>query len=229
MRGGLYVRRARVEFLVVICRAPGPDTFVEPRAHGAAMRCAPAVVALSLLSSGALAAQQELRPALSGRATSVVSLSIPRPEGAAEAPPPRHRSPSCWTMASRTCAAGSFTPTALCRTTSRGAPAPTTRRPSRQASISCWAVTTLPAGKYVLYTIPTRGDWKLIIQKRARPDGRVQARIRRSARGPQAAPAHGPGREPNNVAHPVDGAGEGAGELRLAWGTSLVSTTWSVK
>src|SRR4051812_47636268 len=87
MPGGLYVRRAWVELL----RKPpasGPVVFFENPEPTAAMRCAPAViVALSLLTSSALAAQQELRPAPSGRATSTVSLSVPRAEGAAEAPP----------------------------------------------------------------------------------------------------------------------------------------------
>jgi len=88
---------------------------------------------------------------------------------------------------------------------------------------------TLPAGKYVLYTIPTRGDWKLIIQKPAgqtaeyKPDFDV-ARVDLKRR-----PLTDPVESLTMWLIPSTAPGKAQGELRLAWGTNLVSTTWSVK
>jgi hypothetical protein len=88
---------------------------------------------------------------------------------------------------------------------------------------------TLPAGKYVLYTIPTRNDWTLIIQKSAGQTAEYD-QTHDVARVPLRRRA---------LAEPVESLtmwlipstapGKAQGELRLAWGSSALSTTWSVK
>ena len=88
---------------------------------------------------------------------------------------------------------------------------------------------TIPAGAYVLYTIPTRGDWKLILQKSAG----------QTAEYSQTLDVARVDLKRTNLSQPVESLtmwlipstapGKGAGELRIAWGTTSVSTTWSVK
>jgi hypothetical protein len=187
------------------------------------------VIALSLLGFATLPAQQDLRPAPSGRATSVVSLSVPRPPGAAEAPP-------------------SAPPVTI--TLDYGQPHLRGRQPHSDSLVPYdkpWRTgandattlttgvdlvlggATLPAGKYVLYTIPSRGDWKLIIQKPAgqtaeyKPEfdvARVDLKRRQLA---------DPVESLTMWLIPSTAPGKARGELRLAWGASLLSTTWSVK
>jgi hypothetical protein len=194
------------------------------------MRCASTfVIALSFLGVATLPAQQDLRPAPSGRATSVVSLSVPRPPGAAEAPP-------------------SAPPVTI--TLDYGQPHLRGRQPHSDSLVPYdkpWRTgandattlttgvdlvlggATLPAGKYVLYTIPSRGDWKLIIQKPAgqtaeyKPEfdvARVDLKRRQLA---------DPVESLTMWLIPSTAPGKARGELRLAWGASLLSTTWSVK
>ena len=202
------------------------------------MRCASLLpvalpVVLSLTITGALAAQPGLRPSPSGRATSVVTLSVPRDPAAQAAP-----------------AAAAPTDPPVTITLDYGQPHLRGRalhtdslvpydKPWRTGANDATTLTTgvdlivggasLPAGKYVLYTIPTRGDWKLIIQKSAGQTAEYDATkdlarvdLRR-----------------RSVAEPVESLtmwlipstapGKAQGELRLAWGRSMLSTPWSVK
>jgi len=194
------------------------------------MRCAPTVVAvLSLLNAGALAAQQNLRPALSGRGTSVVSLNIPREPGAAETPPTTppvtialdYGQPH---LRGRALHTDSLVP--YDKPWRTGANDPTTLTTGVDLVLGG---TTLPAGKYVLYTIPSRGDWKLIIQKPAgqtadyKPEydvARVDLKRRALAE---------PVESLTMWLVPSTAPGKAQGELRIAWGASMVSTAWSVK
>ena len=194
------------------------------------MRCAPTLVAvLSLLSAGTLAAQQDLRPALSGRATSVVSLTVPREQGAAEAPPTTppvtialdYGQPH---LRGRALHTDSLVP--YDKPWRTGANDPTTLTTGVDLVLGG---TTLPAGKYVLYTIPSRGDWKLIIQKPAgqtadyKPEydvARVDLKRRALAE---------PVESLTMWLVPSTAPGKAQGELRIAWGASMVSTAWSVK
>ena len=193
------------------------------------MRCAPAVVVLSILSSGALAAQQELRPAPSGRATSVVSLNVPRPEGAAEAPPTTppvtivldYGQPH---LRGRKLHTDSLVP--YDKPWRTGANDPTTLTTGVDLVLGG---TTLPAGKYVLYTIPTRGDWKLIIQKPADQTAEYKPEFDVARVDLKRRPLTEPVESLTMWLIPSTAPGKAQGELRLAWGTSLVSTTWSVK
>lgn len=88
---------------------------------------------------------------------------------------------------------------------------------------------TLPAGKYALYTIPTKGDWKLIIQKFANQTAEyvqthdvARVDLRRRALSE-------PVESLTMWLIPSTAPGKAQGELRIAWGSSLLSTPWSVK
>jgi len=197
------------------------------------MRCTPTlVVVLSFLSSGALAAQQGLRPALSGRGTSVVTLSIPRPEGAQDAPAAAPTTPPVTIaldygqphLRGRTLHTDSLVP--YDKPWRTGANDPTTLTTGVDLVVGS---ATLPAGKYVLYTLPSRGDWKLIIQKSAgqtadyKPEldvARVDLRKRALSE---------PVESLTMWLIPSPAPGKAQGELRLAWGADMLSTTWSVK
>lgn len=198
------------------------------------MRCAflPPIV-LSLTIASALAAQPGLRPAASGRATSVVTLSVPRDPSAPAAP-----------------AAPAPTDPPVTITLDYGQPHLRGRslhtdslvpydKPWRTGANDATTLTTgvdlvvggatLPAGKYVLYTIPARGDWKLIIQASAGQTAEYDA-----AKDVARVDLHR-----RMIAEPVESLtmwlipstapGKASGELRLAWGRSMLSTSWSVK
>jgi hypothetical protein len=88
---------------------------------------------------------------------------------------------------------------------------------------------TVPAGKYVLYTLPSRGDWKLIIQKAdsqtadynpTKDFARVDLRRRALAE---------PVESLTMWLVPSTAPGKAQGELRIAWGATMVSTTWLLK
>jgi len=195
------------------------------------MRCTPFAVVLSLLSATALAAQQGLRPAPSSRATSVVSLSVPRDPAApaaAEAPssPPvtivlDYGQPH---LRGRTLHTDSLVP--YDKPWRTGANDATTLTTGVDLVLGG---ATVPAGKYVLYTLPSRGDWKLIIQKAdsqtadynpAKDFARVDLRRRALAE---------PVESLTMWLIPSTAPGKASGELRIAWGASQLSTPWTVK
>ena len=187
-------------------------------------------VVLSLASAGTLAAQSNLRPAPSGRATSVVTLSVPREQGA---PPPAQAQQPI------TIKLDYGQPHLRGRTLHKDTTLVPYDRPWRTGANEATTLTTgvdlviggatVPAGTYVLYTIPTRGDWKLIIQKSAGQTAEYD-------------PAHDVARvdlRRRNLAQPLESLtmwlipstapGKAEGELQIAWGSTAVSTTWSVK
>ena len=198
------------------------------------MRCVPVLpLVLSLTIASALAAQPGLRPAASGRATSVVTLSVPRDPATQAAP-----------------AASAPTDPPVTITLDYGQPHLRGRslhtdslvpydKPWRTGANDATTLTTgvdlvvggatLPAGKYVLYTIPTHGDWKLIIQKSAgqtaeydaaKDVARVDLRRRTVAE---------PVESLTMWLIPSTAPGKAQGEFRLAWGRSMLSAPWSVK
>jgi hypothetical protein len=191
------------------------------------------VVALSLTGSGALMAQPGLRPAPSGRATSVVTLAVPREQSAQAAQPAATQSAPPITIAldygqphlrGRTLHTDSLVP--YDKPWRTGANDATTLTTGVDLVVGG---ATIPAGKYVLYTLPTRGDWKLIIQKSAGQTAEYD-------------PAHDVARvdlRRRALAEPVESLtmwlipstapGKAQGELRLAWGSSQLSTSWAVK
>ena len=199
------------------------------------MRCASILaLVLSLAASDALTAQAGLRPSPSGRATSVVTLAVPRPQpapNAQPAAPPANEPPITIALdygqphlRGRTLHTDSLVP--YDKPWRTGANDPTTLTTGVGLVVGG---ATIPAGKYVLYTIPTRGDWKLIIQKSAgqtaeyKPEldvARVDLRRRALAE---------PIESLTMWLIPSTAPGNASGELRLAWGATLVSTTWTVK
>jgi len=93
---------------------------------------------------------------------------------------------------------------------------------------------TVPKGTYVVWTIPSRTGWKLIIQKSAAPAGMQPAMVYE--------PANDVARidlRQQTMASPVESLtmwlipsnapGAARGELRMAWGTTMLSTDWSVR
>ena len=88
---------------------------------------------------------------------------------------------------------------------------------------------SVPKGTYVLFTIPGRTAWKLIIQKNASQGAEYdQANdVARVDLRRQTLPM--PLESLTMWLVPSTQPGPGRGELRLAWGTTLVSTDWSVK
>jgi hypothetical protein len=195
------------------------------------MRFVPfSIVVLALTTAGTLTAQPGLRPAPSGRATSVVSLAVPRPEGAAE--------PAAPAEPPVTIALDYGQPHLRGRKLHTDSLVPYDK-PWRTGANDATTLTTgvdlvlggatLPAGKYVLYTIPTRGDWKLIIQKEAGQTAEYKPEFDVARVDLKRRPVTDPVESLMIWLIPSTAPGKAQGELRLAWGTNLVWTTWSVK
>jgi hypothetical protein len=182
---------------------------------------------LILLAAGAASAQEPLRPAPSGRGSSEVRLSPPRPQGTEPDPAadrvvkldygqPHLRGRALYT--------DSLVP--YDRPWRVGANAATTLSTDVDLVIGGLSV---PKGSYVLFALPARTGWKLIVQKSvgqnaeydvANDIGRVDLR-RRALSSPIESLTMWliPSMQP----------GPARGELRFAWGTEELSTTWSVK
>ncbi len=206
---------------------------IPPNAMRVMRKLTLSITVLSLAAAGALTAQSPLRPAPSGRATSVVTLAVPRDPAAPEPPQPAAQTEPPITvkldygqphLRGRSLHTDSLVP--YDKPWRTGANDVTTLTTGVDLVVGG---ATVPAGTYVLYTIPTRGDWKLIIQKSAGQTAEYD-------------PKHDVARvdlRRRNLSEPVESLtmwlipstapGKGGGELRLAWGTTAVSTTWSVK
>ena len=93
---------------------------------------------------------------------------------------------------------------------------------------------TIPKGRYILETLPSRSGWKLIVQKEVNvPEGTPE---------PEYDPANDVARidlRQAGLASPLESmtfwlipsreAGTPKGELVLSWGTISLSTTWAVR
>lgn len=203
-------------------------------------------IAVALLASGAtLNAQAVLRPSASGRATSEVTVSYPRPaagpntmpgmamsaQAAAPAavPPPKplvirvdYGQPH---LRGRTLHTDSLVP--YDKAWRLGANSSTTLTTDVDLVVGG---ASLPRGSYVLYTIPGRTGWKLVIQ-RSEGQSAMQfddkldvARVNlRHTTLPMSVESLTmwliPSLEP----------GAARGELRMAWGTDQLSADWQVK
>jgi len=194
------------------------------------MRCLPSIVLLAFTTAGALTAQPVLRPAASGRATSVVTLSIPR-DPTAPAAPPSTEPPITITLdygqphlRGRVPHSDSLVP--YDKPWRTGANDATTLTTGIDLVVGG---ATLPAGKYVLYTIPTKGDWKLIIQKAAGQTAEYDAAKDVARVDMKRRALAEPVESLTMWLIPSPAPGKAQGELRLAWGASMLSTTWSVK
>lgn len=201
-------------------------------------------VVISACATGSLGAQSALRPAPSGRATSEVSLSYPRPSAmsgmsgmpAAPAPAATPASPASEPLVirldygqphlrGRVLHTDSLVP--YDRAWRTGAGSSTTL--TTQVDLTLGGA-SLPRGTYVIYTMPSRSTWRLIIQRSVGQSAmqyddandvvRIDLRHRVLATPLESLTMWLiPSREPG-AAH---------GELRFAWGTDQLSTDWIVR
>ena len=195
------------------------------------MRLVRHTLAAALLVGGAsmLDAQATLRPAPSGRATSEVTLSYPRDQTPAGAQPVTIRldygQPH---LRGRTLHTDSLVP--YDQPWRTGANAPTTLTTGVDLTIGGQ---TVPKGAYVVFTLPSRSGWKLILQKGDSASMAAAAQYNpandfvRIDLKQQTLPA--PLESLTMWLIPATAPGLGHGELRIAWGTTMHSTVWVVK
>jgi hypothetical protein len=180
-----------------------------------------------MATAGTLSAQGALRAAPSGRATAEVVLTVPRPNAAAPAPTPAiirvdYGQPH---LRGRTLHTDSLVPYDV--PWRLGANNNTTLTTDVDLVIGG---ATIPKGAYVLYTIPGRTAWTLVVQRSIGqgatqyPDSANVARIplRHTA-------LHNPIESLTIWLIPSTEPGPARGELRFAWGLDQLSTTWSIK
>jgi hypothetical protein len=178
-------------------------------------------------TAGALPAQNVVRAAASGRATSELALSTPQPGVQGMGPSVGvirldYGQPH---LRGRAINTDSLVP--FDRPWRLGANANTTLTTDIDLTVGG---ARLAKGSYVLYAIPGRSEWTLVVQRSIGqgateyPDSATVARV--------------PLRHVS-LATPVESltmwlipsteAGPARGELRFAWGTSQLSTTWAVR
>ena len=195
-----------------------------------------------LISSAAfsLHAQRVLRPAPSGRASSEVSLSYPRPAaapGTANAPAPTAMAAPAEKplvirleygqphLRGRVLHTDSLVP--YDKPWRTGASGLTTLTSDVDLVLGG---ATIAKGTYVLFTIPSRSGWTLIVQKSvgqpAMPYDQVNDVARISLRY-VALPT--PMESFTIWLIPSLEPGPAKGELRFAWGADQLSTDWSIK
>jgi hypothetical protein len=182
------------------------------------------------LSLAAAPARAQLRPAPSGRATSEVALAVPRLPGG---PPPADTATRVIRLdygqphlRGRALLTDSLVP--YDQPWRTGANAPTTLRTDVPLTLGGSA---LAPGTYVLFTLPARAGWTLIVQRSATP-----------AVAAPYDPANDVARVPlrrRTLAAPVESLtmwlipstqpGPARGELRIAWGTEELSAAWVVR
>ncbi len=181
---------------------------------------------LTFSVAAVLPAQATLRAAPSTRATSEVTLSYPQGQGPTGAKPMTIRldygQPH---LRSRSLHTDSLVP--YDKPWRAGANAAT--RLTTDVDLVLGGA-TLPKGTYVLFTLPSRAGWKLIIQKNgpepevtydaANDVSRVDLRRRELAE---------PVESLTMSLIPATGTGAAHGELRISWGTFTLAADWSVK
>jgi len=185
------------------------------------------ILALALTTSAAatVSAQPQLRPAASSRATSEVTLAFPNDSAPPGAQPVTikldYGQPH---LRGRTLHTDSLVP--YDKPWRTGANNPTTLTTGIELVLGG---ATLPAGTYVLYTIPSRTTWKLIVQKSAGQTAEYdqQHDVARIDLRRQALSV--PVESLTMWLIPSTAPGKARGELRLAWGSNMLSTDWSLK
>lgn len=184
-------------------------------------------LAFAVALPSAAHAQGGLRPAPSGRATTAVTLSPPRDASGAAAGQPAtirvdYGQPH---LRGRRLHTDSLVP--YDRPWRTGANDLTTLTTEVDLTLGGLA---LPKGTYVLYSLPSRAGWKLIVQRNAGQSataydethdvGRVDLRQQTLAT---------PIESLSMWLIPSTQPGVARGELRIAWGTVSLSTDWSAK
>jgi hypothetical protein len=175
----------------------------------------------------ALHAQGDLRPAPSGRATTAVVLSPPAPMGGGAETGAEYRitidhgQPH---LRGRTLHTDSLVPYGTPWRT--GANAATTL--STEVALDLGG-SSLPPGRYVLFTLPGQDEWTLLVQRDVGQEssydaGNDLARIPLRHRALEA-----PLESLTFWLIPSTAPGEARGELRFAWGRQELSTDWRVE
>jgi hypothetical protein len=183
-------------------------------------------LALTLCIASNLSAQAALRAAPSTRATAEVTLTYPQGQGPADAKPMMIRldygQPHLRGRAMHT---DSLVP--YDKPWRTGANAAT--RLTTDVDLVLGG-TALAKGTYVLFTLPSRSGWKLIIQKNgpapevtydaANDVARIDLRKRDITDAVESL---------SMSLVPATGAGPAHGELRISWHMFVLSTDWTVK
>ena len=182
----------------------------------------------ALHGQAAPAAQPTLRAAPSTRATAEVTLQYPRESAPAGAQPVTIRidygQPH---LRGRTLHTDSLVP--YDRPWRTGANAATTLTTGVDLVIGGQPV---PAGTYVLWTLPSRSGWTLIVQRSgtaAQAEGRYDPAndVARIPLRQQTLAA--PAESLTMWLVPSTAPGVQRGELRLAWGATMLSAEWAVR
>ena len=206
-------------------RAPSPNTRFPMRHHSALLAIAlSAVVTTSLAAQGAMEAQP------SGRATTEITLTFVDSAARAAAQPAKIRidygQPH---LRGRVLHTADLVPYDTPWRT--GANEATTLTTDVDLVIGGASV---PKGSYVLQTLPSRAGWKLLIQRTAGQSPMAAAmtadstsEVARVDLRQTTLPA--PLESLTMWLIPSQEPGAPRGELRLAWGTSALSTDWSVR
>jgi len=205
----------------------------------------------TLTAAGSLQAQPVLRAGASGRATSEVVLSYPRPAGAMAmpgmAPAPAAATPAAATPAAPAMPAAKplvirldyGQPHLRGRTLHSDSLVPYDK-PWRLGANGTTTLTTdvdlvvggasLPKGTYVLFAHPARAGWKLVIQRSA---GQTPMQFNESFDVARIDLRHATLPAPLETLTmwliPSLEPGSARGELRFAWGTDQLSTDWSIR
>ena len=198
----------------------------------------PAAALVISSAASSLHAQRVLRPAPSGRASSEVSLAYPRPAaapGTANAPAPP-QAPADKPLVIRV---EYGQPHLRGRALHTDSLVPYDK-PWRTGANSSTTLTTdvdlvlggatLVKGAYVLYTIPGRSNWKLVVQRNVGQMAMQYADSNDVARIDLLHTLLPTSLESLTMwLLPSMEPGPARGELRFAWGTDQLTTNWSVK
>lgn len=184
-----------------------------------------ALLALAVAATS-LPAQAGLRPAPSSRATTSVTLQYPEGQGPEGAQPVTitldYGQPH---LRGRTLHTDSLVP--YDQPWRTGANALTTLTTEVDLVLGN---ATVPRGNYVIFTVPGRERWTLILQKNVNQTADRYSAANDVARVElrrQTLPA--PAESLTMWLIPSTAPGPARGELRMAWGSTLLSTDWSVK
>ncbi len=226
---------------------PFPSLLTMTRSR--ALSVAFAIVA-TVIFAVPMVAQAVLRPGASSRATSEVSLSYPRPAGAMAGMAGMTPAPAAAPAAPAAGPAAALTKPMAIRV-EYGQPHLRGRtlhsdslvpydKPWRLGANGTTTITTdvdlmlgsatLTKGAYVLYTVPGRTGWKLVVQRSA---GQTPMQFSDSLDIARIDLRHTVLASPMETLTmwliPSLEPGVARGELRFAWGTDQLSTTWSVR
>ena len=205
----------------------------------------------TVMFAAPMVAQAVLRPGASSRATSEVSLSYPRPAGAMAGMAGMTAAPAAAATPAAPAAPAAAPAKLMIIRLDYGQPHLRGRtlhsdslvpydKPWRLGANGTTTLTTdvdlmlgsatLTKGAYVLYTVPGRTGWKLVVQRSA---GQTPMQFSDSLDIARIDLRHTVLASPMETLTmwliPSLEPGVARGELRFAWGTDQLSTTWSVR